>query len=192
MQPRLTELPVDFLSEEQWCSWLESTLEPARYAHSLAVWQKARSLPEPPCDQFALAALLHDVGRALDPADHRPHALVGAEFCRALGLPEQLVFLVAHHSGARHEARMRGFGLAYRFFPYRRCLALAALSFLDATTGADGETVTIDERFFDIVCRYGPGSVQVHTFLDAGAEFDRGRLALEAAVLQPQSLFAAA
>jgi hypothetical protein len=67
--------------------------------HSLQVFEQARER-RPYDEEFLLAALLHDVGKGLDPADH-----VGA----ALGALEGLItdrtrFLIAHHMDA-HDYR---------------------------------------------------------------------------------------
>jgi HD superfamily phosphodiesterase len=54
-------------------------------------------------ERLELAALLHDVGKALDPDDTEPHGFVGAKLLDSLGLHD-VAPLVAHHSGARLEA----------------------------------------------------------------------------------------
>src|SRR5579884_2419115 len=68
--------------------------------HSLQVFELARDA-RPYDEEFLLAALLHDIGKGLDPADH-----VGA----ALGALEGLItdrtrFLIAHHMDA-HQYRV--------------------------------------------------------------------------------------
>jgi putative nucleotidyltransferase with HDIG domain len=59
-------------------------------------------------DLLVAAALLHDVGYSPDLAVTGFHPLDGARHVRALG-HEHLACLVAHHSGARHEATLRGY-----------------------------------------------------------------------------------
>jgi predicted nucleotidyltransferase len=67
--------------------------------HSLQVFERARDRR---CydEEFLLAALLHDVGKAIDPADH-----VGAALLALEGLiTDRTRFLIAHHMDA-HEIR---------------------------------------------------------------------------------------
>lgn len=63
--------------------------------HSLQVFELARSA-FPDDVEFAQAALLHDVGKAIDPGDH---AYAGAEAISTL-VSERVVWLVAHHMDA--------------------------------------------------------------------------------------------
>jgi hypothetical protein len=116
-----------------------------------AVWQRAvdlRSLDLPWLDpamarRLELAALLHDVGRALDSDNTEPHGFVGARFLDAVGL-DDVAPLVAHHSGARIEA-------VQRHMPDRDLWVctepdlLAVLTFLDRTTSPTGERVTLTD-----------------------------------------------
>src|SRR6478609_1773544 len=53
------------------------------------------------------AAYLHDIGYAPELAATGFHPLDGARFVRSHG-QERLAALVAHHSGARNEAKLRG------------------------------------------------------------------------------------
>ena len=63
--------------------------------HSLQVFDLA--LKERPWDEeFILAALLHDVGKAIDPADHVGAALLALEG----SITERTAFLIAHHMDA--------------------------------------------------------------------------------------------
>ena len=55
------------------------------------------------------AAYLHDIGYAPDLQRTGLHQLDGAHYLRSLGA-ERLARLVAHHSEARFEIRLRGFG----------------------------------------------------------------------------------
>src|SRR5688572_30067735 len=56
----------------------------------------------------AVAAWLHDVGYAEELSTTGLHALDGAAFLEAEGLPSNVVSLVAHHTGACFEAEERG------------------------------------------------------------------------------------
>lgn len=135
-----------------------------------AVWQRAvelRSLGvvwlEPAMsDRLELAALLHDVGKALDPDDTEPHGFVGARLLDSLGLHD-VAPLVAYHSGARLEAEMRGMSDRDRWSLVEPDL-LAVLTFLDRTTSANGEVVSLAQRRSDMVAHHGEGSKQVRIF----------------------------
>lgn len=78
--------------------------------HSLQVFELARE--ERPCDEeFLLAALLHDVGKAIDPSDHVTAAIEALEG----SISELTAWLIAHHMEAQaykdgtlgHRARVR-------------------------------------------------------------------------------------
>lgn len=67
--------------------------------HSLQVFELARA-ERPYDEEFLLAALLHDIGKGMDPADH-----VGAALMALEGLiTERTKFLIAHHMDA-HDLR---------------------------------------------------------------------------------------
>jgi predicted nucleotidyltransferase len=76
--------------------------------HSLQVFELARE-HRPYDEEFLLAALLHDVGKGLDRADH-----VGAALSALDGLlTERTAFLIAHHMDA-HQYRTGKLGSALR------------------------------------------------------------------------------
>jgi hypothetical protein len=76
--------------------------------HTLQVFEQARDR-RPYDEEFLLAALLHDVGKALDPGDH-----VGAALQALEGLiTERTRFLIAHHMDA-HGARSGKLGARLR------------------------------------------------------------------------------
>jgi hypothetical protein len=60
--------------------------------HSLQVFHLARDV-RPYDEEFLLAALLHDVGKAIDPQDH---ALAGAQSLRG-AVTERTLWLIEHH-----------------------------------------------------------------------------------------------
>lgn len=78
--------------------------------HSLQVFQLARD-HRPWDEEFILAALLHDVGKAIDPYDHVAAGLDALEGV----LSPRMAFLIAHHMDAQayrdgslgHRARLR-------------------------------------------------------------------------------------
>jgi hypothetical protein len=112
----------------------------------------------PKADALTAAAYLHDIGYAPELAATGFHPLDGARFVRDQGFPE-LAMLVAHHTGARNEAALRGFDDLLREFPYEDSLTLRALTYCDLTTGPDGSRTTVDDRVAEIQHRYGPDHV---------------------------------
>ncbi len=143
---------------------------PSRYHHARGVWHRAATaarreaahLGEERALRLELAALLHDIGRAFDPLDREPHAFVGGRFLDDLGLGDVAV-LVAHHSGAQHEAAARGFQHLDRWRTDDEDLQ-AVLTYLDRTTSPRGEPVTLSWRRDDLAARYGADSLQVANF----------------------------
>ncbi len=114
------------------------------------------------------AAHLHDIGYASELATTGFHPLDGARFVRDQGFPE-LAALVAHHTGARREAALRGFNAFLDEFPYEDSLVLRALTYCDLTTGPDGSRTRVVDRLAEIQERYGQGHV-VSRAIRAGAE----------------------
>src|ERR1700722_3253157 len=83
---------------------------PQRWDHVQGVARKAhsvRAVAGPDADLLEAAAVLHDVGYAPDLVRTGFHPLDGAVFLAHAGAPARLVNLVAYHSFARLEARMR-------------------------------------------------------------------------------------
>ncbi|MBB5154440.1 HD domain-containing protein [Saccharopolyspora phatthalungensis] len=105
------------------------------------------------------AAVLHDVGYAPHLVDTGFHPLDGARFLRAVGANERLCAIVAHHSGARVEAAIRGLSDELAELADERSPLRDALWYCDMTTGPDGQRLTFDERVAEIERRYEPGSV---------------------------------
>ena len=104
------------------------------------------------------AAYLHDVGYAPSLAATRFHPLDGARWIRDSGRGDRLARLVAHHSCALYEARVRGLDevLMAEFEP-EESATYDALVYCDMTTGPTGETVLFEDRVREIRQRYGPG-----------------------------------
>jgi hypothetical protein len=63
--------------------------------------------------------------------------------------------LVAHHTRAVHEARLRGLGQALSEFDDEDSIVSAALAYCDLTTGPRGEQMTPEQRLADVEARYG-------------------------------------
>lgn len=166
------ELTGTLRNPASWLTWVAEAFSstPNRFWHVHTVWQRAvelRSLGvawlEPAMsDRLELAALLHDVGKALDPDDTEPHGFVGARLLDSLGLHD-VAPVVAYHSGARVEAEVRGMSDRDRWSIDEPDL-LAVLTFLDRTTSATGEVVSLAQRKRDIAARHGDDSIQTRIF----------------------------
>lgn len=88
------------------------------------------------------------------------HPLDGARFLRAKGWDDDVCALVANHTCARVEAERRGLGRALaEEFPDRPGAERDALWTADATTGPDGQPLSLDERVAEVIARYGEGHV---------------------------------
>jgi len=111
------------------------------------------------------AAWLHDVGYAPSLVQTGFHPIDGARFLRSHGVPELVVSLVAHHTGAEFEATGRGLGAELAVFGPPPQDLLDVVTFADLTTGPDGATVTVDKRLREILQRYPDGHV-VHEAIE--------------------------
>lgn len=115
-------------------------------------------------DCLVAAAWTHDIGYAPSVRVTGFHPLDGARFLRDRGFPALMVSLVAHHSGARIEAQVRGVeGLSDFTEPDRELLD--ALTFCDLTTGPDGTPVSAAARLDEVLRRYRPDD-PVHQAID--------------------------
>ncbi|MEU7302625.1 HD domain-containing protein [Streptomyces sp. NPDC007206] len=152
----------------QWAySLSESLLSdplPRRWAHSLGVAKRARSLSPilgGDAELLEAAAVLHDIGYSPAIAATGFHPLDGARFLREQeAADERVVRLVAHHSCALLEAEERGLRHELESeFELERSDLVDALLFCDMTTTPDGTETTPTERLNEIVQRYGPDTI---------------------------------
>src|SRR5436305_3071589 len=104
------------------------------------------------------AAYLHDIGYAPELQKTGFHPLDGALYLRSLG-KERLASLVAHHSEARFEARLRGCEAELASFPRERSAVADALTYCDLTTDPMGECISLKERAKEVSARYGESDV---------------------------------
>ncbi|WP_327370365.1 HD domain-containing protein [Streptomyces sp. NBC_01217] len=137
---------------------------PRRWAHSLGVARRARSLAPVVGDDAELleaAAVLHDIGYSPAVAVTGFHPLDGARYLRAQeAADERVICLVAHHSCAVLEAEERGLRAELESeFELERPDLVDALIYCDMTTTPDGVETTPIERLDEIVKRYGPETV---------------------------------
>lgn len=146
---------------------------PRRWAHVQGVARQARSVREvagQDGDLLEAAAILHDVGYAPDLAATGFHPLDGAVFLAEVGAPDRIVHLVAHHSYAALEARLRGLEGELARFIDERGVVRDALWYCDQTTSPDGEVVTPQARAAEIKDRYGPDHLVTRFITEAAPE----------------------
>lgn len=124
-----------------------------------------------------VAGLVHDVGKVPSLAITGFHPMDGANLAERNGA-SRLALLVAHHTGARYEARMHGLDMPY---PWQSSDLHDLLMLADLTTGPDGKSTTLAARQADIESRYTSDSVEVRalhelwpTALKAARRFDIG------------------
>lgn len=132
-----------------------------RWAHSRAVAERAQAVagvltPED-ADVLVAAAYLHDIGYAPALAMEDFHPLDGARWLADQGY-DRLAGLVAHHSGAKYEAALRGLAALLAAYREENSLVAAALAYCDLTTGPAGGSMTPDERLADVEVRHGGDS----------------------------------
>jgi hypothetical protein len=162
--PLVTSSMVAYVSLTLWAAAnAERLLSPLgnRWRHVQQVARQARTVTKAVApaerDLLVAAALLHDVGYAPSLAVTGFHPLDGARWIRDHGPSERLARLVAHHSCAIYEARVRGLDdiLLAEFEP-EESSTYDALVFCDMTTGPTGKAVSFEERIGEILERYGP------------------------------------
>jgi anti-anti-sigma regulatory factor len=134
---------------------------PERWRHTAGVAARAGEIALPgEADAAALvaAAWLHDIGYADQVRDTGFHPLDGGLHLRALGWPERVACLVAHHSEAMCIAQVRGLADRLADFPREDSAVADALTYADQTVGPDGRVMEFDERLADMLRRHGPES----------------------------------
>ncbi|OEV31541.1 phosphohydrolase [Streptomyces nanshensis] len=148
---------------------------PRRWAHSLGVAERARSLRPilgEDAELLEAAAVLHDIGYSPSIATTGFHPLDGARFLRQQeNVDERVVRLVAHHSCALLEAEQRGLRdeLASEF-ELERPELVDAMIYCDMTTTPDGTRTTPTDRLDEIAQRYGPTDIVTTFIKTAGPE----------------------
>ena len=162
-------------------SWARSTAERylsplgRRWVHVAAVGALAERIAPAYGGQartLVAAAFLHDVGYAPELALTGFHPLDGGRFLREQG-QEDLALLVAHHSGARLEAELRGIRNYCQEFPFGDGPLDHALTFCDLTTGPDGSPMQLEARVHEIQQRYGSETTTARAIALGLPEFQR-------------------
>jgi hypothetical protein len=137
----------------------------SRFQHTRGVGARATTaLPavaEPDRPFLLAAAWLHDIGYAKALQRTGFHPVDGAHYLQEHGWPRVVVGLVAHHSGARFVAAVRGLAALLDPFSEARYVhgPLAdALTFADQTTATNGAPIDVEDRMADMLRRHGPDS----------------------------------
>ncbi|MEV6832867.1 HD domain-containing protein [Amycolatopsis sp. NPDC051102] len=143
-----------------------------RWQHVQAVAARATDLARAVAvqdrDTLLAAAWLHDIGYSSQINHTGFHPLDGARFLRQAGWPDEIVNLVAHHSGARFEAEQRGLVAELGDFDFVDSPLLDALVVADLTTGPQGQSLTYEQRISEILDRYPPEDPVHRTWITAG------------------------
>jgi hypothetical protein len=106
-------------------------------------------------DLLVAAAWLHDIGYSPALRDTGFHPLDGARYLASLG-HEREAGLVAHHSGARFVAEVRGLVAELARFPFTESALTDALTYADQITGPRGEPLSVADRLAEALRRHGP------------------------------------
>ena len=134
--------------------------EPDRVRHLGAVAERAAALsvtvPATMVDTLVASGWLHDIGYAPALRQTGFHPLDGATYLRGEGWPEPVCALVAHHSGSRFVARIRGLDGPLREFEFVEDASSDVLTVADNTACQDGSLVTISERLREKLQRHRP------------------------------------
>jgi len=152
-----------------------------RWDHVVGVAASAHAVvdivPSEDADLLVAAAWLHDIGYSPAIADTGFHPLDGARYLRSLGAPQRLCSLVAHHSAAVVEAKVRHMrAMLLAEFPPEESVIADALTFADMTTSPTGQPVTVEERLAEILDRYPPTD-PVHRAISESSEQLRAAVA---------------
>lgn len=116
------------------------------------------------------AAWLHDIGYAPGLVDTGCHSIDGARHLRKLGAPDELVGLVAYHSGAVYEAAERGLLEELAAFSRPPDELLDVVTFADMSTDVDGHEASVKSRLAGIFERYSADD-PVRVSVDAAATY---------------------
>jgi hypothetical protein len=101
------------------------------------------------------AAWLHDIGYSPALRETGFHPLDGARYLARAGHPREAA-LVAHHSGARFVAEVRGLVAELAEFAFVEDALTDALTYADQTVGPRGQRLSVADRLAEAVRRHGP------------------------------------
>ncbi|MGW5149850.1 HD domain-containing protein [Rhodococcus koreensis] len=135
---------------------------PGRLQHCAGVAARARALtPTVAPDEgeiLVAAAWLHDIGYSTRVRESGFHPLDGARYLRRRDWPARVCDLVAHHSGSRFVAVIRGLTGELAEFGYVQDAVSDALTVADKTTGLDGAELDLEVRLRGMLSRHDPAS----------------------------------
>ncbi|MGV9676359.1 HD domain-containing protein [Nocardia sp. NPDC003482] len=160
---------------------LEEAL-PRRWKHVSGVARQGSSIAHAfkgECDLLVAACWLHDIGYAPTIATTGFHPLDGAVFLGSQGWDARICALVAHHSCAIREARLRHLEDQLAQFADEGSAIRDALWYCDMTTNPDGDEVSVDRRLSEILDRYGEGSIVYRFIQDAKPDLLQSVVATE-------------
>lgn len=153
------------MAHEEWAAREAEALlgsDSKRWLHVRGVAQCARwvSVILPPAERHCLisAAYLHDVGYAPNLRRTGIHQLDGARYLKLMG-EHRLAGIVAHHSEARFEISILGFGHELHHYQREESFLMDALTYCDMMTGPTGELTTLEERIAEVQGRYRKGVI---------------------------------
>lgn len=143
----------------------------ARWSHVQGVSALARIVSQlfddgADASHLIAAAYVHDIGYAPALAHSGFHPIDGARFLRSAGA-ERLACLVAHHSEACVEARLRGLEADLAAFARERSAVADALTFCDQLIGPMGQAMSLRERRADILARYTEDDIVARAYRKA-------------------------
>jgi putative nucleotidyltransferase with HDIG domain len=177
-QPPADESPLVRSAKET--AWRLLGANEERLRHSAAVAARAHSLadtvPDDQRDLLVAAAWLHDVGYAEALRDTGFHPVDGARFLRSTRWEPSVCDLVAHHSGSRFVAVIRGLDSQLAEFAWAQNAVSDALTIADQTIGPNGRPLSLEDRMQDMLDRHGPDSPNARAHPQRRAYF---RAALE-------------
>lgn len=135
-----------------------------RYAHTCRVARQAGSvrhlIPDPWRSVLVEAAWLHDIGYSKELVQTGFHPIDGARWLRSRDRSAEVCSLVAWHTRALTEARLRGLEDALiAEFVAPPAAAQAMLTWADLTSSPSGQRWEPEIRISEILSRYGPTSI---------------------------------
>ncbi len=162
-------------------------LEPLgdRWSHTRGVAERAHQtkqiLQKDEQSYLVAAAYLHDIGYAPSLKKTGFHPLDGAYYLQSHN-QARLASLVACHSEAQFEAKLRRLEAELERFSCEHSAITDALTYCDMTTNAKGEKVSFEDRIADIFQQYDKESIvfqaihQAQPFLALAVERTEKRL----------------
>jgi HD domain len=159
--------------------------DPDRWLHVQAVAARADELRPAVADSegslLVTAAWLHDIGYSPALRETGFHPLDGARYLASTGHAREAA-LVAHDSGARFVAEIRGLIADLAGFQFTEDAMTDALTYADQTIGPRGQRLSVADRLAEAIRRHGPdapSSLAAHRrdpYIYAAAERTEARL----------------